>query len=155
MAEGSLYEFRLACYIADAREFANASRKEKEMPMVPFSPEMGAGPRSMPLARWTLGLRMILKLREEQARRVASNTLLWKAPSAERPPSDLRDGFSFQIVSVFLRKGQLEKLLAENFPFSPPSPHSLQLLTFWLKQKGLWKKMRLVLLQVLCFCWNG
>lgn len=93
--------------------------------MFPFSPEMGPGPKSMPLAWWTLGLRVILILRKEQDWRVTSSTLFWKATSAERLPSDLMDGFSFQIVSAFIRRGQLRKLLVENFPFNPPSPHSL------------------------------
>lgn len=49
------------------------------------------------------------------------------------------DGFCFQIVSALLRRGQLKKLLTENFPFNSPSPHSFQPSTFWSKQKVLWK----------------
>lgn len=102
-----------------------------------FSSEAGPGLRSMPFACWTTGLSVIPNLREEQDWRVASSALFRKATSAERQPSDLMDGFSFQIVNVFIRKGQLRKLLAENFPFNSPSPHSLQLSTFWSKQKVL------------------
>lgn len=138
-AEGFLCEFRLASYIADAMVFANTPRKEKEMLMFPFSPEIGPGPKSIAFAFWTPGLRVIFKLREEQDWRVAGSTLFWKATSAERQPHDLMDSFSFQIVNVFIRRGQLRKLLAENFPFNLLSPYSLLLLTFWSKQKVLWK----------------
>lgn len=75
--------------------FANTPKKEKEMPMFPFSLEMGPGPKSIAFAFWTPGLRVIVKLREEQNWRVAGSTLFWKATSAERQPSDLMDSFSF------------------------------------------------------------
>lgn len=66
--------------------------------MFPFFSEMGPGPRSLLLACWTTGLKVIFKLREEQNWRVASSTLFWKAAFLLRLPSDLMDGFSFQIV---------------------------------------------------------
>lgn len=36
-----------------------------------------------------------------------SSAMFWKATSAERQPSDLMDGFSFQIVNAFTRSHQL------------------------------------------------
>lgn len=82
-----------------------------------------------------------------------SSALFWKATSAERQPSDLMDGFSFQIVNAFTRSHQLtgNRLLKI---FHSILSHHIPSNSRLFGQNRFVKKLRLFLSQVPCFSWN-